>query len=54
MGSTFNKLQHTLFQLFPIQKNVLYSILKVIRNPSRGKHRNYVNIEIAVMNIIIT
>ncbi len=28
-GSTLNKLQHKLSQVFPIQKNVLYNILKV-------------------------
>ena len=26
--------------MFPIQKNVLYNILKVYQNPVRGKHRN--------------
>ena len=30
-----NKLQQKLFQVFPIQKNVLYNILKVLRNPRR-------------------
>ncbi len=34
---TLNKLQHKQFQLFLIQKNVLYNILKVLRNPMGGK-----------------
>ena len=36
--SPVNKLQYKLFQPLPVQKNVLYNILKVIKNPSRGKH----------------
>ena len=26
--------------MFPTLKNVLYNILKVLRNPVKGKHRN--------------
>ena len=37
-GSTLDKLQPKLFQLFPIQKSVLYNILKVLRNPMGGKY----------------
>ena len=33
---TRNKLQEKVSQLFPIQKNVLYNILKVPRNPAKG------------------
>ena len=32
-GSTWNKLQENVSQLLPIQKSVLYNILKVLRNP---------------------
>ncbi len=49
-GSTLNKLQHKLFQLFPIQKNVLYNILKVLRNLFRGKYRNSEIKVIVLMN----
>ena len=35
-GSTLDKLQPKLFQLFPIQKSVLNNILKVLRNPMGG------------------
>ena len=41
-GSTLDKLQTKPFQLFPIQKSVLYNILKVLRNPKRGKYRKWV------------
>ena len=37
-GSTLDKLQPKLFQLFPIQKSVLYNMLKVLRNPMGGKY----------------
>ena len=39
-GSTLDKLQPKLFQLFPIQKTVLFNILKVLRNPMGGKYGN--------------
>ena len=39
-GLTLNKLQHKLCQLFVVQKNVLYNILIVLRNPLGGKCEN--------------
>ena len=39
-GSTLDKLQPKRFQLFPIQKGVLYDIPKVLRNPIGGKYGN--------------
>ena len=39
-GSTLDKLQPKPFQLFPIQKSVLYNILEVLRNPMGGKYGN--------------
>ena len=39
-GLTLNKLQHKLCQLFLVQKNALYNILKVLRNPLGGKCEN--------------
>ena len=38
-GATLNKLQHKQLKLFLAQKNVLYSILKVLRNPVWGRYR---------------
>ena len=38
-GATLNKLQHKQLKLFLVQKNVLYNILKVLRNPVGGKYR---------------
>ena len=53
IGPTSNKLQQKLFQVFPIQKNVLYNILKVLRNPLGGKHRKRVICpKITIVNII--
>ena len=40
-GLTLNKLQHKLYQQFLVQKNVLYNILKVLRNPLWVKCRNF-------------
>ena len=34
---TGNKLQEKVSQLFPIQKNVLYNVLKVLRNPAKER-----------------
>ena len=38
-GATLNKLQHKQLKLFLVQKNVLYNILKVLRNSVGGKYR---------------
>ena len=38
-GYTPNKLQHKLFKLFLVHKNMLYNILKVLRNHIGGKHK---------------
>ena len=38
---TLNKLQHKHFQLSLVQKNVLYNILKVLRNPLEGEYRKF-------------
>ena len=38
---TLNKLQHKRFKLCLVQKNVLYNILKVLRNPVGRKYNNF-------------
>ena len=40
-GLTFNKLQQKCSQLFLVQKNVLYNILKVLQNLMGGKHEKF-------------
>ena len=44
-GFTLNKLQHKCSQLFLVQKNVLYNILKVSRNLMGGKYRKLTSTE---------
>ncbi len=44
LGFNLKLIAKKLFQLFPIQKNVLYNILKILRNPLGGKHRKSTNI----------
>ena len=40
-GLTLNKLQHKHFQLSLVQRNMLYNILEVLRNPLDGKYRKF-------------
>ena len=51
-----NKLQHKLFQVCPIQKNVLYNILKVLRNPFRESTKIFIkkNTFVVIIHIQIS
>ena len=40
MNTTTNLTTQTIFNCFLLQKNVLYNILKVLRNPMTGKYLN--------------
>ena len=47
---TFNKLQQKCFQVFLVQKNVLYNILKVSQNLMGGKCEKFAKIYVTKRN----